>query len=60
MSAACIKCLSDKFHFIQNLVESCDQVRKAESWSNAEKRDKLEWTRWMWRKSRVNWTEKAS
>ncbi len=50
----------DKFHVIQNVVGACDQVRKAESRSNAGKREKLERTRWMWLKNRVNWTEKET
>ncbi len=48
----------DKFHVIQNVVEACDQVRKAESRSDARKRDRLERTRWMWLQNRVNWTER--
>ena len=70
MSAAYIKGVSDnfgnaqvvyyKFHVIKNVVEACDQVRKAESRSNARKRNQLERSRWMWRKNRVNWTEKES
>jgi transposase len=35
----------DKFHFIQNVVEACDQVRKAESRADAGKRGRLERTR---------------
>ena len=50
----------DKFHVIQNVVEACDQVRKAESRADAGKRDRLERTRWMWLKNRVNWTEKEA
>jgi transposase len=50
----------DKFHVIQNVVEACDQVRKAESRADAGKRDRLERTRWMWLKNRVNWTEKET
>jgi transposase len=50
----------DKFHVIQNVVEACDQVRKAESWSDAGKRELLERTRWMWLKNRANWTEKET
>ena len=50
----------DKSHVIQNLVEACDQVRKAESRSNAGKREQLERTRWMWLKNRMNWKEKES
>jgi transposase len=46
----------DKFHVIQNVVEACDQVRKAESRADTGKRDRLERTRWMWLKNRVNWT----
>ena len=37
----------DKFHVIQKVVEACDQVRKAESRTDAGKRDRLERTRWM-------------
>jgi transposase len=47
----------DKFHVIHNVVDACDQVRKAESRADAGKRDRLERTRWMWLKNRVNWTE---
>jgi transposase len=47
----------DKLHVIQNVVASCDQVRKAERLADAGKRDRLERTRWMWLKNRVNWTE---
>ena len=50
----------DKFHVIQNVVEACDEVRKAESRASAGKREQLERTRWMWRKNRVNWTEKET
>jgi transposase len=50
----------DKFHVIQNVVEACDQVRKAESRADAGKRDRLERTRWMWLKNRANWTEKEA
>jgi hypothetical protein len=37
----------DKFNFIQNVVEECDQVRKAESRGDAGKRDRLEQMRLM-------------
>jgi transposase len=50
----------DKFHVIQNVVEACDQIRKAESRSDAGKRELLERTRWMWLKNRTNWTEKET
>jgi transposase len=70
MSAAYNKEVSDnlgnarvvykKFHVIQNVVEACDQVQKAESRADAGKRDRLERTRWMWLKNRVNWTEKEA
>ncbi len=50
----------DKFHVIQNVVEACDQVRKAESRADGGKLDRLERTRWMWLKNRVNWTEKEA
>ena len=47
----------DKFHVIQNVVEACDQVGKAESRADARKRNRFERTRWMWLKNRVKWTE---
>ena len=50
----------DKFHVIQNVVEACDQVRKAESRADAGKRDWLELTRRGWLKNRVNWTENGT
>jgi hypothetical protein len=49
----------DKFHVIEKVEEECDRVRKAESRADAGKRDRLETTRWMWPKNRVNWTEKG-
>ena len=70
MSAACTKGVSDnlgiaqvvydKFHVIQNGVEACHQVRDAESRADAGKRNRLERSRWMWLKNRVNWTEKEA
>jgi transposase len=50
----------DKLHVIQNLVEACDQVWKAEVRADAGKLDRLERTRWMWRRNRANWTEKET
>ena len=68
MSAACTKGVSDnfgnawvlydKFHFIQNVAEACNQVPEGESRADTGKKDWLERTRWMWLKNRVNWTEK--
>ncbi len=49
-----------KFHVIENLVDACDQVRKAEKRAGAGKRDWLGRTRWMWLKNQVNWTEKEA
>jgi transposase len=48
------KVVYDKLHVIQNLVEACHQVRKAESWADAGKWDLLERTRWMCLKNRAN------
>ncbi len=50
----------DKFHVIQNVVEVCDKVRKAEKRADAGKVDRLERTRWIWLKNRVNLTEKKT
>ena len=49
-----------KFHVIQNMVEACDQVWKAESRADAGKRKRLERTRWMWLKKQVDWTKKKT
>ena len=45
--------MHDKFNFIQNVVEACDQVREADSRSNARKRNQSERTRWLWRQHRL-------
>ena len=50
----------DKFHVSQNVEETCDQARKAESRADAGKPDRLETTQWKWLKNRVNWTEKEA
>ena len=50
----------DKFHVIQNVVEACDQVRKAESRADTGKRGRLERARWMWLTNRVNCTDKET
>lgn len=50
----------DKFHVIQTVVEACDQIRKAESALNAESQERLERTRWLWRKNPENWTAKEA
>jgi transposase len=47
-----------KFQIIKNVVEACDQVRKAESRTGVGKQDRLELTRWICLKNRANWTEK--
>ncbi len=45
--------LYDKFHNIQNVVEACDQARRAESRSDAGKRGRSELKRSMWIKNLV-------
>jgi transposase len=47
----------DKFPVIQNVLVVCDQIRKAEKRADAGKRDRLERTRWICLKNRVNWTQ---
>ncbi len=44
----------DKSHVIQNVEKACAKVRKAESHTDAGKRNRLERTRWMRLKNRVN------
>jgi transposase len=55
-----VQVVDDKFHVIQNVVEACDQVRKAENRSNAAKRELLERTRWKWLKNPAKWTENGT
>lgn len=50
----------DKFHVIQNVVEACDQVRRAETQLDAQSQERLERTRWLWRKNPENWTAKEA
>ena len=50
----------DKFHVIQNVVEACDQVRRAESQLDSQSQERLERTRWLWRKNPENWTAKEA
>jgi hypothetical protein len=52
--------ICEEFDVIQNVVEACDQVRKAESRSNAGKQDMLTRKRWIWLKNRINWTAKEA
>jgi hypothetical protein len=70
MSAAYTKSLSEnlrnaqvvynKFAVIQNVMQAYNQVRKAASLAGGGKRNRMERTRWMWLKNRVNWTEKET
>ena len=56
-----VRVVYDKFHVIQNVVEVCEQVWKAESRAEAGKRERLVWAGWMWwLKNRVNWNEKEA
>jgi transposase len=50
----------DKFHVVQSVVGACDDVRKAESRLNPEHQQRLERTRWLWRKNPENWTRKEA
>ncbi len=50
----------DKPYAIQNLLEACNQVWKAESRAEAGKLDWLELIGWMWDKTRVKWTKKEA
>lgn len=50
----------DKFHMVQNVVEACDKVRRTESRLNPESQERLERTRWLWRKNPENWTAKEA
>jgi hypothetical protein len=46
--------VADKFHTIQNVMEACHKVPKAERRADAGKREGFDRTRWMWLKNRVN------
>lgn len=48
----------DKLHVIQNLVETCDKVGKAETRLDSGRGYLAQQTSWMWIKSRMTWTEK--
>lgn len=50
----------DKFHVVQNVVEACNDVRKAESRLSPEHQQRLERTRWLWSKNPENWTRKEA
>ncbi len=55
-----VRVVYDRFLVIQNLVDACDRLLKAESPTDAGKRDRLEQTRWMWLVNQGNWTEKLA
>ena len=50
--------VSDKLNVTRNVVEACDQVRKAESRADDGKPVRLEQTGPLWLNNRGNWTEK--
>jgi len=46
----------DKFHVVSQVVAALEEVRRKEARHNAEARQQLERTRWLWRKNPESWT----
>jgi transposase len=50
----------DKFHVVSQVVEAVEQVRRKEARQDAQAREHLERTSWLWRKNPERWTEAES
>ena len=50
----------DKFHVVSQVTQAVDEVRRAEARQDAQAREHLERTSWLWRKNPENWTAKES
>ena len=48
----------DKFHVVSQVVDAVDKVRRKEAGQDAQARQELEKTTWLWRKNPENWTER--
>jgi transposase len=50
----------DKFHVISQVTQAVDEVRRKEVRQDAQAREQLEKTSWLWRKNPESWTAKES
>jgi len=50
----------DKFHVVSQVTQAVDEVRRAETRQDAQAREQLERTSWLWRKNPESWTAKES
>jgi len=48
----------DKFHVVSQVTQAVDEVRRKESRQDAQAREQLEKTSWLWRKNPEGWTAK--
>jgi transposase len=48
----------DKFHVVSQVIEAVEEVRRKEVRQDAQAREQLEKTCWLWRKNPDNWTER--
>ena len=48
----------DKFHVVSQVTEAVDEVRRKEVRQDAQAREQLERTSWLWRKNPASWTVK--
>jgi transposase len=55
-----VRVVYEKLYVIQNVMEACDEARKAEIRADAAKQNLLDRTRWIRLKNLVNWTEKEA
>jgi transposase len=50
----------DKFHVVSQVVQAVEEVRRKEVRQDAQAREQLEKTSWLWRKNPEGWTERES
>jgi len=50
----------DKFHVVSQVVEAVEAVRRQETRQDAQARQELEKTSWLWRKNPEGWTEREA
>jgi transposase len=50
----------DKFHVVSQVVQAVDEVRRKEARQDAQAREQLEKTSWLWRKNPDGWTARES
>ncbi len=50
----------DKFHVVSQVVQAVEEVRRKEARQDAQAREHLEKTSWLWRKNPASWTARES